>query len=107
MTANTRKPVTLFGGFVLLSAIISFFGFHIVSGERGLLASPGIKLKIVQAEEQLELLNKHKRFLHQRIALLHSGSVDADILAETARSELGMYGPNDVIVTIDMSNLKF
>ena len=107
MTANTRKPVTLFGGFVLLSAIISFFGFHIVSGERGLLARPGIKLKIVQAEEQLELLNKQKRFLQQRIALLHSGSIDADILAETARSELGLYGPNDVIVSINMSDLKF
>jgi len=28
-------------------------------------------------------------------------------LAETARSELGLYGPNDVIVSIDMSDLKF
>ena len=107
MTANTRKPLTFFGSFVLLSAIVSFFGFHIVSGERGLLARPGLELKIVQAEEQLALLRKHQRFLQQRIALLQSGSVDADILAETARSELGLYGPNDVIVSIDMSDLKF
>ena len=107
MTATTRKPMTLLGSFVLLSAIISFFGFHIVSGERGLLARPGLELKIVQAEEKLSLLNKHKRFLQQRISLLQSGSIDADILAETARSELGLYGPNDVIVSIDMSDLKF
>ena len=107
MTANTRKPMTFFGYFVLLSAIVFFFGFHIVSGERGLLAHPGLELKIVQAEEQLALLQKHHRFLQQRIALLQSGSVDADILAETARSELGLYGPNDVIVSIDMSELKF
>ena len=107
MTANTRKPITFFGTFVLLFAIASFFGFHTVSGERGLLARPGLELEIVQAEEQLALLNKHQRFLQQRIALLHSGSIDADILAETARSELGLYGPNDVIVSIDMSDLKF
>ena len=107
MTANTRKPMIFFGSFVLLSAIVSFFGFHIVSGERGLLARPKLELKIVQAEEQLALLQKHQRFLQQRIALLHSGSVDADILAETARSELGLYGPNDVIVSIDLSDLKF
>ena len=107
ITANTRKPMTFICSFVLLSAIVSFFGFHIVSGDRGLLARPSLELKIVQAEEQLALLNKHQRFLQQRIALLHSGSVDADILAETARSELGLYGPNDVIVSIDVSDLKF
>ena len=107
MTANTRKPITFFGSFVLLSAIVSFFGFHIVSGERGLLARPSLELKIVQAEEQLALLNKHHRFLQQRIGLLRSGIVDADMLAETARAELGLYGLNDVIVSIDLSDLKF
>ena len=80
MTAMTRKPMTFFGSFTLLSAIVSFFGFHIVSGDRGLMARPGLELKIVQAEEKLTLLNKHQRFLQQRIALLHGGSVDADIL---------------------------
>ena len=58
MTANTRKPMAFFGSFVMLSAIVSFFGFHIVSGDRGLLARPSLELKIVQAEEQLALLNK-------------------------------------------------
>ena len=105
MTASTRKPMTFFISVVLLSGIVSFFGFHIFSGERGLLARPGLELEIVQAEEQLALLGKHQRFLQQRIALLRSGSVDSDILSEKARSELGLYGPNDVIVSIDMSDL--
>ena len=33
--------------------------------------------------------------------------LDADMLAETARAELGLYAPNDVIISIDLSNLKF
>jgi cell division protein FtsB len=45
--------------------------------------------------------------LSHRIGLMHKGGVDADILAETARAELGLYAPNDVIVSIDLSNLKF
>ena len=107
MTAMSRKPVTFVGSFVLLSAIVSFFGFHIFSGDRGLMARPGLELKIVQAEEKLASLDKYQRFLQQRIALLHSGSIDADILAETARSELGLYGPNDIIISIDVLDLKF
>jgi hypothetical protein len=38
---------------------------------------------------------------------MHKVRVDAYILAETARSELGLYAPNDVIVSIDLSDLKF
>jgi len=107
MTAKTRKPMAFLSGFVLLSAIISFFGFHIVSGDRGLMARPVLERKIIQAEEQLALLTKHQRFLQQRIALLHNGYVDADMLAETARAELGLFGPDDVIVSIDLPDLKF
>ena len=107
MTTIARKPMAFLGSFVLLGAIVTFFGFHIFSGDRGLLARPGLELKIVQAEENLALLTKHQRFLQQRIGLLRSGFVDADMLAETARAELGLYGPNDVIVSIDLSDLKF
>ena len=74
MTKSARKPMTFLGTLMLLGAIVSFFGFHIVSGDRGLLARPGLELKIVQAEEKLALLTKHQRFLQQRIALLHGGA---------------------------------
>ena len=57
--------------------------------------------------EKLHLLQKHQGFLSQRIGLMQSDAIDADILAETARAELGLYAPNDVIITIDLSNLKF
>jgi cell division protein FtsB len=34
-------------------------------------------------------------------------SLDADLLEETAQSELGLYSPEDVIISIDLSGLKF
>ena len=38
---------------------------------------------------------------------MRSGQVDPDILAETARAELGLYASDDVIITIDIKDLKF
>ena len=35
------------------------------------------------------------------------GHPNADMLAETARAQLGLYSPNDVIISIDLSKLKF
>ncbi|MEC8089183.1 MAG: hypothetical protein VX120_04050, partial [Pseudomonadota bacterium] len=56
---------------------------------------------------KLDLLDKQHNFLSRRIKLLQADSLDADMLAETARAELGLYAPNDVIISIDLSNLKF
>ena len=46
MTVVARKPMAFLGSFVLLGAIVTFFGFHIVSGDRGLLARPGLNSKL-------------------------------------------------------------
>ena len=102
-----RKVFAFAGSFFLLGTIIAFFGFHTVAGDRGILARPQLEHKIRQAQEQLSLLKKHHSYLSHRISLMHSEAVDADILAETARSELGLFAPNDVIVSIDLSELKF
>ncbi|MDB2390089.1 septum formation initiator family protein [Alphaproteobacteria bacterium] len=102
-----KKPFTFISSLVLLSTIASFFVFHTIAGERGILAQPVLERKILLAEEQLALLQKHQSHLHQRISLMQNEAIDADMLAEKARSELGLYTPNDVIISIDMSELKF
>ena len=102
-----RKTLAFAGSFFLLGTMIVFFGVHTVAGERGMLARPQLERKIMLAEEQLALLERHQTFLAHRIGLMHKSGVDADILAETARADLGLYAPNDVIVSIDLSDLKF
>ena len=102
-----RKTFAFACSFFLLGTMIAFFGFHTVTGERGILARPQLEHKIIQAQEQLALLEKHRSFLNHRIALMQKGGVDSDLLGETARSALGLYAPNDVIVSIDLPNLKF
>lgn len=101
-----RKSVSVAGSVVMVGTMIAFFGFHTIAGERGILARPELERKISVAEEQLMLLTKHQSHLTQRIALLRSDSLDADMLEETARAELGLYAPGDVIISIDLSDLK-
>ena len=107
MYPSLRRPIAFAGSLVLTGTLIVFFGFHTIAGERGLLARGDIDREIQAARESLALLEKQNHFLEHRIRLLRSGAVDADMLAETARAELGLYTPNDVIVSIDMSELKF
>ena len=63
--------------------------------------------QIILAQEELALLQKQNTFLSNRIELMRSGQVDPDILAETARAEFGLYASDDVIITIDIKDLKF
>jgi len=107
MYAARQRIMVMIGGSFLLSSVVIFFGFHICAGERGILARPELDRKIMLAEEKLDLLDKQHNFLSRRIKLLQADSLDADMLAETARAELGLYAPNDVIISIDLSNLKF
>lgn len=107
MYAARQRMIFLTGSFFLLGSVILFFGYHIFAGDRGVLARPELDRKIMLAEEQLLLLHKHRDFLTQRIGLMGANTLDADMLAETARAELGLYAPNDVIITIDLSKLKF
>ena len=107
MVAARRRLFVLTISSGLLASVVFFFGFHILAGDRGFLARPELDRKIVLAEERLSLLEKHRAFLSHRIHLLQADSLDADMLAETARAELGLYSPNDVIISIDLSKLKF
>ena len=102
-----RRPFSYTGSFLLIGTLIVFFGFHTIAGERGLLARSSLDREILIAQEELALLNKQNNLMENRILLLRAGAIDADMLAEAARAQLGLYLENDVIISIDMDKLKF
>ena len=102
-----RKPLAYASSFVLLGTLVVFFGFHTIAGERGILAQPELDRRIHFAEEQLMLLSRYHTYLAHRISLMQSETLDADFLEEMAQAELGLYSLNDVIISIDLSDLKF
>ena len=107
MNQSFQRSFVFVGGLVLTGTLVVFFGFHTIVGERGLMVRKDIDREIQAASEVLALLNKQNHFLEHRIKLLRSGAIDADMLAEIARANVGMYNKNDVIISIDLTKLKF
>ena len=107
MPQPLRRTLNVAGSFMLLGTLVSFFGFHAIMGERGFLVKDTLDRDILIAREELALLQKQNDFLEKRIALMRAGNIDSDLLAERARAELGLYGAQDVIISIDLTNLKF
>jgi cell division protein FtsB len=83
---------------MLLGTLIAFFGFHSLTGERGLLMRDNLDREIAAAQEHLQLLKKENTQLESRISLMRSHIVDKDILEEMARSELGLFADNDILI---------
>ena len=90
MTVIARKPMAFLGSFVLLGAIVTFFGFHIVSGDRGLLARPGLELKIVDDEWR-------KGTVEERLAHALIKGVIYHVLEDTEEARLKYSKPLHVI----------
>lgn len=93
-----NRPLTYFGSFMLLGTLTAFFGFHSLTGERGLLMQDNLDREIASAKEHLHLLQKENKQLEAKILLMRSNVVDKDILEEMARSELGLFADNDILI---------
>ena len=93
-----NRPLTYLGSFMLLGTLVAFFGFHSLTGERGFLMRDNLDRQIAAAQEHLLLLKKENSELESRISLMRSDIVDKDILEEMARSELGLFSDNDILI---------
>jgi len=80
--------ITLFG----------YFAYHVVQGDRGLIAWLKLSQQVETAQLQYDkTVSKRVEFSH-RVSLLHPQSLDPDLLDERARGVLGIAHPSDVIV---------
>ena len=87
----------------ILGALIFYFGFHALTGERGLLSSHRRQVTLAAHSAELERLTAERAELEARIRLLNSDSLSADLLEERARSLLGFARPNEYVVRIPVS----
>ena len=88
---------------MLLGTLIAFFGFHSLTGERGFLMRENLDRENAAAQELLELLKKENSELEFKISLMRSDIVDQDLLEEMARSELGLFSDNDILILSDIN----
>lgn len=78
--------------------ITIYFMYHLIEGERGLFRLFVLNQELKHAETLLIETNTEKSRLQNRVDLLSSHALDADILDEVAREELGLIEKNEYII---------
>jgi len=82
---------------LLLALMFFYFSFHLVSGERGLLAYAKLKGEIDARQQEQHATLEEKGLLAHRVIGLRSESLDLDLLEEVAREDLGYSKRNEII----------
>ncbi|MHA1537143.1 MAG: FtsB family cell division protein [Alphaproteobacteria bacterium] len=83
---------------VLAVGLIVYFGYHIVEGDRGLIAWLRLEDKLAVAETRLAGLHMQRQHLEQRISLIRDRHIDEDLLDEQVRRMLNLIRANEIVI---------
>ena len=77
---------------------VVYFGYHVVEGDRGLIAWLRVSQEIERAEGESALRGTELARLEKMVALLRPEALDSDMLDERSRMVLGLAHPDEIIV---------
>ncbi len=78
----------------------SYFAFHAIVGETGLMALGGYRAERSALDAHEKLLATRKAVLDHRYALLDPRHVDPDLADELVRDQLGVVRKDEVVVPL-------
>jgi len=82
------------------ATMILYIAFHMIQGERGLIAFMQIHGEVLAAKKTQQILISKKNRLQNQVALLSPKSLDIDMLEERVRIMLGYSRPNETIILL-------
>ena len=82
----------------LLACLIFYFGFHALTGDRGLLGARQRTALLAARQAELVQLRDQRAELEVRARLLRDQSLSADLLEERAHVLLGFVDPRDYVI---------
>jgi len=85
-------------GPVLGVCAVGYFAYHVVHGDRGLIAWWNIKQRVTAAKAILAETRGERETLEHRVQLMNPGSLDPDMLEERARLMLNYGYSNDIVI---------
>jgi cell division protein FtsB len=89
------------GRFVLPAitvAFLSYFGYHSIHGDLGLIATEQFERQRLARSAELAELTKHREALERQVHLMSDGSLDKDMLDEIARYQLNVSRPDEIVI---------
>ena len=81
-----------------LAFLIFYFGLHMLTGERGVLAQSAREETLASRSAELARLKAEREDLEIRAELLRDDHMSADLLEERARALLGFTDPRDYVI---------
>jgi cell division protein FtsB len=83
---------------VLGACLVFYFAFHIVQGDRGLVALWQLHKQIEQADLALADVTAKRALLEHRVQLLSAEHLDDDMLDERVREMLNVARPDELVI---------
>jgi cell division protein FtsB len=94
------RPYLLTG---LFSALIAYFLFQAMTGDRGLLLEDARRQTLKSRSAELARLISERKDLEARVSLLRDDHLSKDLLEERARVLLGFADPRDYVIRVEPS----
>ena len=82
----------------ILAFLIFYFGFQVLTGDRGLLSLSQRNEQLAARRAELAQLQIQRRDLQARARLLRDGEISRDLVEERARYLLGFSDPRDYVI---------
>lgn len=79
-------------------AFLSYFGYHSVNGELGLVATEKFERQRVERAADLAKLTERRQALERQVQLLSDGSLEKDMLDEIARYQLNVSRDDEIVI---------
>ena len=93
-----RRRARLIAGPVFGMALTGYFAYHLIEGDRGLLAWLQLTRQIHASDQQLAVLEEQHKALGRKVSELTPDHLDPDLLDQQVRSVLDFAAPNDVVI---------
>src|SRR5579871_4125717 len=96
-----RSSLRPYAPTAVLAALIFYFGFQAMTGDRGLLERAQRNAILAEKTQDLARLDAERQDLERQARLMRDDSLSADLLDERARSLLGLADPRDYVIRTD------
>ena len=83
---------------LLFLLITVYFMYHLIEGEHGIFRLFSVNSELEKANILLQNTNEEKRQLENRVNLLSSQRLDADMLDEVSREKLGLIDKDEYVI---------
>jgi cell division protein FtsB len=93
-----RRRAKVLVGPVLGLALIGYFAYHLVEGDRGLRAWLRVTQELRGAKENLATAAAERAALEHRVSHLRSDHVDPDLLDTQVRKTLDVVSPDEIVI---------